>query len=91
MPQKPSAPSVTQTLTALERIAPVLLALKAFGPRCVRGAVTILPSAPELLPAAAAPATGAFVPASLTVRVADAPGATVAGPVSPSSCSEPSP
>ena len=46
VPHAPSAPSVTQIRSALERIAPGLVALNSVTPGVVSGPTVTLPSAP---------------------------------------------
>src|SRR4051794_12627543 len=82
VPQDPSAPSVTQTCSALDRMDFGRVALKAWSPRASYGPTVAAPSAPVVLPSTVAPATGAPVPWSMTLTPTAWPGLAVAGPVS---------
>ncbi len=81
VPQVPSSPAWTQTLSALERIAFGAVAFRLCVP--VAEKVTLaVPSAPVSAPPTVAPACGAPVPASVTFTDTGAPLSALAGPVS---------
>jgi hypothetical protein len=90
VPQKPSWPSVTQTVSPFERMAPDLVAFNVVAPRWL-SVTDAAPAVSVVAPPTEAPATEVESLPLITLTAKGSPGRAVDGPDSRSSASLPSP